>query len=81
MFLIEHLRNAIWNTNRTTFERSEKHGHYDAVDALKYLVRVVDWRKNPTPAILPGVFRHTHIIPTDQRDAMRRASDVLRGLR
>lgn len=79
--LIEHLRNAIWNTNRTTFERSEKHGHYDAVDALKYLVRVVDWRKNPTPAILPGVFRHTHIIPTDQRDAMRRASDVLRGLR
>ena len=36
--LIRHLRNVKWaNKNRETFARSPDDGHYDAVDALKYL--------------------------------------------
>jgi hypothetical protein len=47
--VIAHLRNAIWNKAKTSFERSGQFGHFDAVDACKYLVRHVDWDKNPYP--------------------------------
>lgn len=49
--LIAHLRNAIWAKNKNEFARnaSDK-SHYDAVDALSYLVRNVDMSKNPYPA-------------------------------
>lgn len=48
--LINHLEFAIWDKNKTKIIRSSDHGHYDGVDALKYLVRNVDWNKNPYPA-------------------------------
>lgn len=48
--LIYHLKNATWAKNRKTFDRSPDAGHYDAVDALKYLVRNVYYSRNPYPA-------------------------------
>lgn len=48
--LIYHLKNAVWNKSKKTYERSPDAGHYDAVDALKYLVRNVQYTKNPYPA-------------------------------
>jgi hypothetical protein len=48
--LIHHLRNATWNKSGKSYERSPDAGHYDAVDALKYLVRNVQLTKNPYPA-------------------------------
>ena len=36
---IEHLEGAIWNKARTSYERSDRLGHADHVDALKYLWR------------------------------------------
>lgn len=50
--LILHLRNARWNsaTNKEKFARSPDYGHYDAVDALKYMVRSVNFNKNPYPS-------------------------------
>lgn len=48
--LISHLENATWNKARTTYDRSPDKGHYDAVDALKYLVRNIQTSKNPYPA-------------------------------
>lgn len=51
--LIKHLRNVKWSkSNRNVFERSstEGMGHYDAVDALIYLTRVIVFNKNPYPA-------------------------------
>lgn len=49
--LIRHLRNVKWaNKNRETFARSPDDGHYDAVDALKYLLRSIVFSKNPYPA-------------------------------
>lgn len=47
--LISHLRNGMWTKARTTYERADGH-HYDAIDALKYLIRNVNFYKNPYPA-------------------------------
>jgi hypothetical protein len=47
--VIAHMGNAIWNKAKTSYERSGQYGHFDAVDACVYLVRHVDWNKNPTP--------------------------------
>jgi hypothetical protein len=61
--LIDHLSNGVWaNGRKTTFDRSAAYGHFDAIDAFKYLVRHVDWRRNPTPA-LHGLDPSTHHIP------------------
>jgi hypothetical protein len=48
--LIKHLKGAVWNKKRTDYERSSDMGHYDAVDALSYLMRNISWSKNPYPA-------------------------------
>ena len=44
---IAHLKNATWNKSRTSFERKAGFGHYDAVDSFLYLVRNVNFNKNP----------------------------------
>lgn len=48
--LIQHLRNVKWKKGNKIFARSQDNGHYDAVDALKYLVRRVEGTRNPYPA-------------------------------
>src|SRR3990167_4259461 len=48
--LISHLENVTWNKTKSTFLRSVDSGHYDAVDALIYLVRNINFQKNPYPA-------------------------------
>lgn len=47
--LITHLRNGIWNKKRTSFDRSADNGHYDAIDALIYLLRNIVYTANPFP--------------------------------
>lgn len=47
--LIYQIRTGSWTKNRKTFERNEKSGHQDLLDALIYLVRNVQWYKNPYP--------------------------------
>jgi len=49
--LIEHLRAAVWNEQRTDYERTEAHGHYDLVDALVYMWRMLGPVRgiDPTP--------------------------------
>jgi hypothetical protein len=47
--LIRHLEGAIWNKSKTSYERSGDDGHFDAIDSLKYLVRNVDFHKDPYP--------------------------------
>lgn len=59
--LIHQLLSGIWNTKRTTFERSESVGHCDAIDALVYLNRHIRRRDNPNPAA--KFSHHTHYIP------------------
>lgn len=47
--LISHLKSATWDKSRKSYKRSPDNGHYDAVDALAYLVRNVDMNRNPYP--------------------------------
>lgn len=50
--LIRHLRNCKWKNveTKTTFARSPDNGHYDTVDAAKYLIRSIAYSKNPYPS-------------------------------
>ena len=50
--LIRHLKNAKWSKtqNKTLFARSPDDGHYDACDALNYMVRHIVFSRNPYPA-------------------------------
>jgi hypothetical protein len=47
--LISHLKHATWDKHRRTYTRSSDGGHYDAVDALVYMLRNIDKNKNPFP--------------------------------
>lgn len=47
--LINHLETAVWNKSRTTFIRSSDKGHFDTIDALRYMTRIVNYQKNPYP--------------------------------
>ncbi len=47
---ILHIKHAVWNKNKTSYERSEAMYHYDLLDAVLYMFRSVDWKKNPYPA-------------------------------
>lgn len=69
--LIYHLKHATWArkgekaTNPTsykTFARSADGGHFDAVDALIYLIRNVIYGKNPYPAGYEGLTSENHYL-------------------
>lgn len=47
--LINHLKYATWQPNRKLFARTEEGSHYDAVDALCYLIRSIHYNRNPYP--------------------------------
>ncbi len=55
--LIRHLKNCKWqNTNeKSKFARSPDDGHYDAVDALRYAIREINFNKNPYPKSAGGI--------------------------
>lgn len=48
--LVFHLKNGIWNKQRSSYMRSQDAGHFDAIDSLKYLCRGLQPNKNPYPA-------------------------------
>jgi hypothetical protein len=71
--LIAHLKFGTWNERRTHFDRQDGYGHWDAIDALKYLNRAVNRRKNPAPIIPANVHGATHWVSPDlQRLAKQR---------
>lgn len=47
--LISHLTLATWDKSKKDFTRSKDHGHFDALDALVYMVRNVNMTHNPYP--------------------------------
>jgi hypothetical protein len=46
---IAHLRDAVWNKARTSYERSQIYGHFDLVDCTKYGWRMINKTHNPNP--------------------------------
>lgn len=57
------LKVGLWNERRTDFQRGEKTGHLDAIAALIYLSRNVNWHHNPYPQYGVDVSHATHYIP------------------
>lgn len=48
--LIRQLQNAIWNKTATDMHREQSYDkHYDLVSALRYLVRAINWSRDPYP--------------------------------
>jgi hypothetical protein len=49
--LIRHIKDAKWasTTDKDTFSKCPMGSHYDAVDALVYLVKAIDFKSNPYP--------------------------------
>lgn len=47
--LISQLKGCTWNRKKTDFERSANGSHYDLISSLIYLVRNIDFNKNPNP--------------------------------
>lgn len=77
--LLRHLKNVKWKSanNKDKFARSPDDGHYDAVDAMKYFVRAINYNKNPYPAhyspelyqyYAPEVRNSEGFVPSAQRN-------------
>ena len=71
--LIDHCKYGVWNEARTQYQRSNKMGHFDAVDALVYLVRNIDrsTRGMPSQVLQPTkeVFHGTYEDPEENNSA------------
>lgn len=75
-----HLRTAIWNKGRTSYARSDEQvGHFDGVDAAKYLVRHVLPNKNPYPEHYRGETGATHWFPKKPAGALSDEGKALQG--
>ena len=50
--LLRHLKNCRWKdaSEKDEFARSQDNGHYDACDALIYLVKHMNFKKDPYPS-------------------------------
>lgn len=66
--MLDHtLRNAVWNSRRTDFERSKTIGHADLLAALNYAYRNVNWDDNPIPVETPRLSSKRAWIPRSTR--------------
>lgn len=61
--LARHIKNCRWRDkgSKDEFARSPDDGHYDAVDALLYFTRAINYNKNPYPAGYGYNIRNMHI--------------------
>lgn len=58
--LIRHLKNCKWKKGKKDeFDRSPDDGHYDAVDAFKYAVKSINFKRNPYPTGYNLDLRHS----------------------
>lgn len=50
--VVQHLKNGRWKDSsvKDDFARSPGLGHYDAIDAMLYMIKSVNYAKNPYPA-------------------------------
>ena len=80
--LVRQLKTAVWRDNRREFERTKSEGHFDAVDALIYMVRNANRHENPYPSLPEGVTPQTHWIsprrPEQQSEEARAFGEALR---
>jgi hypothetical protein len=78
--LIRQLKTAIWNKARTSFERTASDGHFDAVDALVYMVRSAPVHHNPYPALAANITAKTHTIQPEAQRANEHTEKAIKQL-
>jgi hypothetical protein len=90
--LLRHLKNVKWKSpnSKDKFARSPDDGHYDAVDALKYFVRSINYNKNPYPETYnnelyqyyaPEVRNHDSFNPVAQKEDKSSVYKAIFGIR
>jgi hypothetical protein len=75
--LIRHLKNGVWNDQKTDFARPEGYGHFDGVAAMMYLIRHLDRSHNPLPPL--RATHYSQIVPKSA--SLPPGSDADRRLR
>lgn len=65
--LLAQVHNAMWDTSRKKFKRSQTHGHFDLLAALIYMIRNVKRQRNPYPPGL-GLDIATMFVPEYTKD-------------
>jgi hypothetical protein len=84
--LVAHLKAARWNKNRTDYERTTAHGHYDLLAAAVYLWRLVDGNRhmNPNAPEIPQGQLNVEVMASlpwqRAQDANRGDMDAMRAL-
>lgn len=82
--LIRHLKNCKWasENNKDDFARSPDGSHYDAVDALLYLVKAVesDQKKNPYPKDYKSPLRQSDAFRLDNNASNLKNVDVYKKM-
>lgn len=83
--LVRHMRAAVWATNKKDFAKSSENGHYDCVDALVYLIRNINYHRNPYPenynlTLTASYNNDSIIIPTAEEYVRPNEQDFVQGL-
>lgn len=80
--LIRHLKNAKWasTTAKDTFARCPQGSHYDAVDACAYLLKAIDYKRNPYPKNYGFNFRSEDIFNNYNQEKVIEKENVYRKL-
>lgn len=63
--LQSHLKNGVWNKNKTDLKRVKGYGHFDGIPALYYLVDEIDQLHNPSPAFY-GLSKEDYRYPSEK---------------
>lgn len=74
--LLTTIKSALWNKNKTDFERNEETGHADSLMALVYGVHSIDVYTNPVP--LMAKTTHNTFVHPDYQDENRSNLENLR---
>jgi hypothetical protein len=67
------LKTALWNKQRTDFQRSEVYGHADAIMSLCYLIRNLDTHTNPIPRTYGADLNNSIVFERKQQSENARA--------
>lgn len=83
---ISHVNSARWNDQRTDYERTPGHGHYDLLDALVYLWRMIQPIRNQMvdpPEHIDKADRHVLFLtpPSGVANDVQRLRNVFGGKR
>ena len=80
--LVRHLKNARWKDSSTkdTFSRSPDDGHYDAVDAMIYLIKSISYNKNPYPKNYNLNVANVYYPPTMQQPSQQSNIDIYKSI-